>query len=287
MNNNNFKLLPYFIGMAITLLFTTQIIYGQIDWIKRGSDPDKYEMGIDSSIQHDNQRVRTIKAIDSKIQGYGVYRTNFKPSQYLGKRVRMTGYMKTKDVAEWAGFWCRVDPKDTSKQPLAFDNMEDRPVKGTTNWQKYALVLDVPGNASNIVFGALLGKTGQIWFSNPVFEVVDNSVSTTGLYSKKDSELVAVTPQPCETESTMKSLNSDVPTLLRLRNNTSGTITFYWINFNGKRNNNADKEHQIAAGEYLDAQTYVTHPFVVIGADGKCYGIYKATAKPSIAIIKD
>ncbi len=34
--------------------------------------------------------------------------------------------------------------------------------------------------ASNLAYGALLVGTGQIWIDNLNFEVVDNSVATTG-----------------------------------------------------------------------------------------------------------
>jgi hypothetical protein len=100
--------------------------------------------------------------------------------QYLGKRVRLTGYLKSKDVKSWAGLWLRVDQAG-SKKPLAFDNMSNRAVKGTTDWKKYEIVLDVPAQASNIAYGALLHATGQIWFDNLSFEVVDTSVPTTDL----------------------------------------------------------------------------------------------------------
>jgi hypothetical protein len=288
MTKQNFKRLYYFIGLTIILLlFNAQTIRAQIDWHTAGSDPDKYKMGVDSSIKRDNQNVMTIKSIDQEIQGFGTYMTSFKPGQYLGKRVRMTGYMKSKDVADWAGFWLRVDPADTLQDVLAFDNMYDRPVKGTTDWNKYTIVLDVPDNASNIAFGALLPGTGQIWFSNPVFDIVDKSVSTTGLQSKKDSEFVAITPKGCETEATMKSLNANASTSLRFRNNTSGNVTVYWIDYSGQRNTNADQIRQVSPGRSIDLSTFLTHPFIVIGANNKCYGIYEATAKPSIAIIKD
>ena len=88
--------------------------------------------------------------------------------------------MKSQGVADWAGFWLRVD-QEGSEQSLSFDNMHDRPIKGTTDWKKYEIVLDVPNNASNIAFGALLAGTGQIWFANINFEIVDNSVPTTAI----------------------------------------------------------------------------------------------------------
>ena len=99
------------------------------------------------------------------------------PSEYAGKRVRMSGYMKSQDVAGWAGFWFRVDGQGA--RSLAFDNMHGRAVRGTTGWKKYEIVLDVPQQATNLAYGALLDGTGKIWFSDLSFEVVDRSVATT------------------------------------------------------------------------------------------------------------
>jgi len=57
--------------------------------------------------------------------------------------------------------------------------MQNRAIKGTTDWKKYEIVLDVPTKASNLAYGALVDGTGQIWFCDLMFEVVDNSVPTT------------------------------------------------------------------------------------------------------------
>jgi hypothetical protein len=152
-------------------------------WYRAGSQPTSYQMYIDSSAGQDGKNVLTIVSTEKKIDGFGTLMQDFLPDQYLGKRIRMTGYMKSKDVKSWAGFWLRVD-QEGSKKSLSFDNMQDRAIKGTSDWKKYEIVLDVPKNASNILFGALLSNTGQIWFEKFNFEIVDNSVPTTG--RKKD-----------------------------------------------------------------------------------------------------
>ncbi|MDE1191299.1 MAG: DUF3472 domain-containing protein [Arachidicoccus sp.] len=101
--------------------------------------------------------------------------------KFVGKRIRLSGYLKSKNVKDWAGFWLRVD-KAGSTEPLAFDNMQNRGIKGATNWTKYEIVLDVSSNASGIAYGALLTGDGQIWFDSTVnLEVVDKTVSTTGM----------------------------------------------------------------------------------------------------------
>jgi hypothetical protein len=90
----------------------------------------------------------------------------------------MTGLMRCENVIERTGFWLRVDGKGTSI-PLAFDNMSSRPLKGTTGWAEYNIVLDVPDNADAIAFGVLLTGTGQVWIDDIRFEVVNKIISVT------------------------------------------------------------------------------------------------------------
>jgi len=148
-------------------------------WFKAGSDPDKYEMGIDKGAGHDGKNAATIESISKRINGFGTLMQVSMPDKYLGKRVRMSGYIKTKDVKKWAGLWLRVDNANSTKS-LSFDNMQDRAVKGSTDWKKYEIVLDVPKYASDIAFGALLVGTGKMWFDDIKFEIVDKTVPTTG-----------------------------------------------------------------------------------------------------------
>lgn len=152
-------------------------------WYRAGDKITEYQMRIDTSGGQDKKKALTIKSIAPKIDGYGALGQSFLADKYLGKRIRMTGYMKSEDVKGSAGFWLRVD-KESSKEDLSFDNMHDRAVKGTTDWKKYEIVLDVSKNAGNISFGGLLVGTGQIWFEKLNFEIVDKSVPLTGV--KKD-----------------------------------------------------------------------------------------------------
>ncbi|MBK6290307.1 MAG: hypothetical protein IPF59_00935 [Ignavibacteria bacterium] len=153
-------------------------------WSAAGSHPRSYEMGVDTIVTMDGKVVSTIKSIDAKIDGFGTYMSVSLPDKYLGKRIRMSGYLRTKDVSDWSSYWLRVDGGDPIGS-LEFDNMHDgkadRSVTGTTDWKKCEIVLDVPQAASRIAFGALLVGTGQIWFLDPTFEVVDATVPTTGI----------------------------------------------------------------------------------------------------------
>ena len=181
-------------------------------WFKAGSDPDKYEMGIAKGAGQNGVNAATIKSIDKNISGFGTLMQNIDPAKFAGKHVRLSGFMKSENVNEWAGFWMRIDQKN-SNQYLSFDNMQERPVTGKTDWKKYEIVLNVPDKATSIAFGALLGGTGQIWISDLKFEEVDNSVKLTGynnlsanpyseIKDKKKSSNVAGTLKDMQQEPT-------------------------------------------------------------------------------------
>jgi len=157
-------------------------------WFKAGNKPNSYDMGIDKAAGQDGKNAATIKSIDKKIDGFGTLMQQCKPDKYIGKRVKMSGFVKTENVTTWAGLWLRVDQSGSNK-PLSFDNMGDRPIKGTTDWTKYEIVLDVPSNSSLIAYGALLAGTGQIWFDNITFEIVSESVPTLGSVNAKKSAI--------------------------------------------------------------------------------------------------
>ena len=151
-------------------------------WYRAGSKPNSYAMHLDKGAGKDGNDVITIKSVDRLIDGFGTVMQSFMLEKYLGKRIKMTGYLKTRDVEDWAGLWLRVDGK--KYKLLAFDNMKngkrDRSVTGNTDWKQYEIVLDVPDEAINISFGTLLSGKGQVWFDKIDFEVVSKKTETTG-----------------------------------------------------------------------------------------------------------
>jgi hypothetical protein len=156
------------------------------DWHAAGSKPESYDMGLDKTGGRDGNPCATIQSKDKKIKGFGTLMQGASPNKYLGKRVRMTGYIKSADVVDWAGMWFRVD-KDASS--IAFDNMETRSLKGNNDWKKYEIVLDIAGDASQLAYGVLLSGTGKVWFDDIQFEIVGKEVPTTDMYHPEPQNL--------------------------------------------------------------------------------------------------
>jgi len=101
----------------------------------------------------------------------------------------------------------------------------------------------------------------------------------------EDTELKPVTALDCGQESSLKSLNAVVATYIRFTNSTAQPIVVHWLNYEGKRDSSIDQIETLGPGQSGVRHTYLTHPFIVTDANGKCLGIYQPTREPSLAII--
>ena len=110
--------------------------------------------------------------------GFGTFMQAFKADAFRGQRVRYSAAVRSDNVDQWAGLWLRVDGKESYS--LAFDNMQDRPIHGTTEWRRHAVVLDVPEEATKIVFGILLTGRGDVWITDVNVEPVGADIAVTG-----------------------------------------------------------------------------------------------------------
>lgn len=99
---------------------------------------------------------------DPASDGFGVATGKLPLDLVKGRTVRFSGWIRTEGVTdEWAGLWFRVDGPDGH---IGFDNMQDRGVKGDTDWARYSIELPVGEEAINVVFGCLHTGSGKAWF---------------------------------------------------------------------------------------------------------------------------
>lgn len=138
-------------------------------------------IGVIKNGSKDGDSAVYIKSVEKKVKGFGTMMQKFSADKFLGKKIRLSGYIKSKDVMESAGLWMRIDGTGNPPQMLGFDNMHNRPIKGSTNWKKYDVVIDVPTNSKSVNIGVLLSGTGEIWVSDLNFEIVGKNVPTTNL----------------------------------------------------------------------------------------------------------
>jgi hypothetical protein len=150
-------------------------------WMLAGSEPADYDTGVDTQAVYNGQPSAFLKSNKPDAGGFGTLMQYVKADDYMGRRVRFSAFVKAEAVADWAVLWMRVDGPNRQQGSLAFDNMQNRPIKGTTGWQNYQVVLDVPAEAKGIGFGILVSRTGAAWINGVKLEAVGTSVPTTDL----------------------------------------------------------------------------------------------------------
>lgn len=85
--------------------------------------------------------------------------------------------MKSERVANFAGLTATVSGRNN--ETFAYANMVDTPIKGTSEWTNYELVLDVHPRAYVNSIGVQLRGRGKIWVAHFGFEEVGLDVPTT------------------------------------------------------------------------------------------------------------
>ena len=68
---------------------------------------------------------------------------------------------------------------------VAFDNMTNRAVKGTADWQEASVVLDVPKGASALAYGFFVAGGGKMWVNGQKIEEVSSEVPSTNMVKKQ------------------------------------------------------------------------------------------------------
>ncbi|HEX8686005.1 MAG TPA: hypothetical protein VF654_05865, partial [Pyrinomonadaceae bacterium] len=115
-------------------LKTALLPYG---WYRHG---EGYKIEVDHGVTHGGNSsvlIRYAGAAGSardEDNPFGTLLQRFKADDYRGRTVRLSAYVRTEE-ADWAALWLRVDGQ--MKPSLRFDNMQDRPIRGTNDWQKY------------------------------------------------------------------------------------------------------------------------------------------------------
>lgn len=147
-------------------------------WMVAGSAPTDYEFNTDTTQAADGRKSAHIKAKPSAADsGFGTLMQMFAADDYRGGRWKLSARMRTQDARK-AQLWMRVDGPD--RKLNAFDNMEDRPVSGNSEWTAYEIVLDVPEDSVAVAFGFFLSGAGEVWADGFKLERVTTATPVTG-----------------------------------------------------------------------------------------------------------
>lgn len=124
----------------------------------------------------------------SAVIEYGGETSNYKalifslPSNYGGNQITLSGYIKTENVVDgYAGLWMRIDPD------IAFDNMHQRGVTGTTDWKKYEVTLSMnPSETKQVVIGGLLVGKGKMWLDDLSITIDGKDIKDAKLFKREE-----------------------------------------------------------------------------------------------------
>ncbi len=133
-------------------------------WVIGRSHPEEYDVTADPDVHHASGS--SLRAISRSLRqdAYVSLMQFLPPKDFVGKHVRFTAYLRVADVKGWAGLWIFASGRDTSKD--VGRTMQDRPLVGTSDWQKLSIDLDVPADATYLSFGAHLIGEGQMWLDD-------------------------------------------------------------------------------------------------------------------------
>jgi serine/threonine-protein kinase len=169
------------------------------DWFGGGKD---YELTTDTEVKHGGKSSGVVRSTADPPEAFGTLTQGCQAVKYRGKRVRLSGWVKSERVEGWSGLWMRIDSKD--KGGLAFDNMNNRAIKGTSDWAQFNTVLDVPDTAEQFFYGCLLAGKGKVWVDDMKLEEVGADVAVTdlkiGASDRGDNPLPDVPAEPANLE---------------------------------------------------------------------------------------
>lgn len=154
-------------------------------WRLTGTRAPDYEAGLLPGVTHGEDRIARLRLRPEVAEptGFGALVQTIAADRYLGCRICFSAMARVTEVTGWAGLWLRIDGHANT---ITLDNMEDRPLRGTTDWTEARIVLDVPEHAKILLFGALLSGAGAVDLARLRFEQADQTVPVTRPLSLPD-----------------------------------------------------------------------------------------------------
>ena len=149
-----------------------------IGWYPVGPATELYEFGMEPTGSPREKPAAYMRSKSPKIAGFGALAQSAQVAAGTRKRLRFSALLRTVGVSGRAGLWMRIDGDQGT---IALDNMADRAVSGTTEFRRYAVVLERGDDALFVNFGVLLQGTGTVVFSDAKLESVSDDVQLTGL----------------------------------------------------------------------------------------------------------
>jgi hypothetical protein len=142
-------------------------------WDARETTPHEYFVGVDDNIVHHGKSSLFVHSIAKKPSGTVYIAQVFDANQFRGKRVMLTGYLKSQDLHE------QIHLSLVAAAQGSQGTSDGVTVSGTTAWQRYQIVIDVPRDANAITIGFYMNGEGSFWADELNFQPVDSRTPLT------------------------------------------------------------------------------------------------------------
>jgi hypothetical protein len=156
---------------------------GTKGWTFRGGPSQNFDWGIDTNMVYQGKPSFFIKTKEGDSKGKYVLQQAFLADEYRGKRLRLSGFLKTEHVEgfskEHGGttLWLQIQGvNETLRQANAQEH-----ALGTHDWVRRELEVEVPQTSISVGLALVFLGRGQVWLSDVQLEVVDENTSASAL----------------------------------------------------------------------------------------------------------
>jgi hypothetical protein len=167
----------FFLSMGMLLLkanVSAQILPKA--WTKSGTWAGSYTMEIKANEGLNESKAIVLESVGKDIYGSGAVIQTINARNYLGKRVKLSAFIRTENVKDFACLILSPQNKMDDFWNNSFNNSEDKKtfLQGNHAFKKIESYLNVSDNAGNLVIGAMIKGEGKIWIDNINLEIIEN-----------------------------------------------------------------------------------------------------------------
>ena len=141
-------------------------------WYANEEAPGEYFVGTDHKIVHHGKSSLFVHSLVPNPKSFLYVFENFDAKSFRGKRVELSGYLRSKDLYETTLFL-------VTRGNQLNGSSDGFKLMGTTQWKKYRIVMDIPADADVVTISFAMHGKGTFWADQFDFHEVDSHTPLT------------------------------------------------------------------------------------------------------------
>jgi eukaryotic-like serine/threonine-protein kinase len=151
----------------------------QQGWALSGEGRDSYALQLDPEQLRNGRPTLALVPLRDAGGRYAIWMRRVDARPYIGKRIRVSSFMKTEGATKRADFGARIQASDSAADGGGPGGHWYQ-LAATSDWTMREVVVDVTRAATRIEFGAGIAGPGRLWMDAPTIEVVGDDVPLSG-----------------------------------------------------------------------------------------------------------